>query len=115
MSVSKKQEIFGAALEIEDEAERRALLDSACAGDRQLRGQIEELLGTSAQAEGFFEECATAIIASKEEIDPSLQINGAQRAGSLGNLVGSNIGCYKLLEVMGEGGCGVVYMAEQEK
>ncbi len=119
MSVSKKQEIFGAAIEIEDEAERRAMLDSACAGDRQLRGQVEELLGTRAQAEGFFEECITAITVSREEFEPSLQLNGDQRGSTLketiGNLVGSNIGCYKLLQVIGEGGCGVVYRADQEK
>ena len=114
MSASKKQEIFGAAIEIEDPAERRAMLDAACAGDRQLRAQVEELLGTSSQAEGFFEECVTAVTASREEIDPGDRGRSTAHE-TIGNLVGSNLGCYHLLQVIGEGGCGVVYMASQEK
>jgi hypothetical protein len=72
MSDSKKQEIFGAAMEIADKAQRTAMLDSACAGDPQLRAQVQELIETSGQAEGFFDECATAITSSKEELDALL-------------------------------------------
>ncbi|HSU54170.1 MAG TPA: serine/threonine-protein kinase [Candidatus Dormibacteraeota bacterium] len=119
MSLCRKQEIFGAAVEIEDEAERNALLEAACAGDAQLRAQVEELLGTTAQADGFFEECATVIAASKEELEPLFSRNGAGRDGQpkepIGELVGSTIGSYKLLQALGEGGCGAVYLAEQEK
>jgi serine/threonine protein kinase len=119
MSVSKKQDIFGAAAEIESEAERTAMLDSACGSDQKLRQEVEELLRTSVQAEGFFAECTAAIKASKSEIDPSLKPDGKPRDDApkekIGNLVGTNIGLYKLMQVIGEGGCGAVYMAEQEK
>src|SRR5215475_8134062 len=117
MSSSKKQEIFGAAIEIEDKAERKAMLESACAGDLLLRAEIEELIETSAQAEGFFAECATAITASREELEPSLLLNGDGRSGKKKewDLVGSTIGSYRLLEALCEGGCGVVYLAEQQK
>lgn len=119
MAFPTKEEIFGAAMEIADVTQRNALLDAACAGNSHLRNEVEELLGISGQAESFFDECATVINASKREIDIALPVNGRNERRTsketLGNLVGSTIGGYKLLSVMGEGGCGVVYMAEQSK
>ena len=110
-----QQEIFDAALEIKDAAERSAMLDRACAGDPQLRARIDELLAAHGQADRFFSDCITAIAATAEELTPHHGLDGnGHDAGLVEDLIGSQIGPYKLLQKLGEGGCGVVYMAEQE-
>lgn len=111
-----QQEIFDAALEIKDNVERSAMLDRTCAGNQQLRARVEDLLAAHDKAERFFSDCITSIAASAEELRP---LNGSE-AGANGmvklaeDLIGSKIGPYKLLQKLGEGGCGAVYMAEQE-
>ena len=110
------REVAQAAVEITDETERSKLLDSACQGDMELRAKVEKFLASKAPAENFFSECAAAIVASTEDSD-FLAGFGAEPAAdnSIGDPVGTSIGPYKLLQKIGEGGCGVVYMAEQEK
>src|SRR5581483_1879073 len=91
--------IFLAALEIDDPGNRAAHLDRACGGDAALRRQVEELLQAHAQAGGFL---------------PDKPAQGPSGAPAALEGVGDRIGRYKLLQKIGEGGCGVVYMAEQE-
>ena len=117
MSTARQQEIFDAALEIANDRERHALMDRECAGDPQLRARIEELLADHSRAEEFFSDCATAIVSSADDL---ADFEGRERAESSASeagddAIGSKIGPYKLLQKIGEGGCGVVYMAEQEK
>ncbi|MGA9451458.1 MAG: serine/threonine-protein kinase [Verrucomicrobiia bacterium] len=113
--------LFDAARQLTSPAARRAFLDQACAEDAQLRARVEALLSAQADAEKFFSEIApfaTASLAGAER--------PATRTGSLGAGLregesmltegpGSRIERYKLLQKIGEGGCGVVYMAEQDK
>jgi len=114
----KFREVTQAAMEIADVTERRKMLDGACNGDLELRARVEKFLAAEGAADNFFSDCATAIVESKDEAgyfaglkdDPSLP-GGAD----IGDPLGSKIGPYKLLQKIGEGGCGVVYMAEQEK
>jgi tetratricopeptide (TPR) repeat protein/serine/threonine protein kinase len=87
-----KHDIFHAAVDLTTEAERAAYLDQACAGDAVLRAEIEDLLRHDADASGF------------------LRSGPADRPFEA---VGTSIGPYKLLEQIGEGGFGVVFMAEQ--
>jgi serine/threonine protein kinase len=83
--------------------ERAAYLERACGGDAKLRQQVEALLKTHVRLGDFLEE-------------PSQKIAAESRPGTApGEKIGDRIGRYKLLQQIGEGGCGVVYMAEQEK
>ena len=107
------QEIFDDALQIKEPAERGVMLDRVCAGDGKLRERIEELLAVAGHADQFFTDCVTAVATSAEELVQANSRNGSAGDG-LEEPMGSNIGPYKLFQKIGEGGCGVVYMAEQE-
>jgi serine/threonine protein kinase len=109
MRAEKQREIFNAALEIADDAERVAMMDRACSDDPQLRASVEELLASHAKAETFFSECTVVITSTAEEV---LASDGGETTD---DAVGSTIGPYKLRHRIGEGGYGVVYMAEQDE
>ena len=95
-----EETLFIEAREIRDAFERAAYLDRACAGDVALRGRLDRLLDEHDRA-GFL-GCPTV---------------AGPGTGSLparpGEAVGTVIGPYKLLQQIGEGGMGAVFMAEQ--
>ncbi len=97
---TRLEAIFAEALTKADAAARSAYLDQACAGDAPLRERVEALLGAH-DATGNF-------LRLPEGGGPATRASGplSQRAGS-------RIGRYKLLEQIGEGGFGVVFMADQ--
>jgi serine/threonine protein kinase len=95
----RELEIFSAARRL-PAAEQGAYLDKACAGDVALRNRVENLLSAADQAGNFLENPAAL---------PSGETIPVGPAGKPGD----KIGRYKLLHQIGEGGCGVVYMAEQ--
>jgi len=98
-----EQQIFDEAAAIPDPAARRAFLDGACRGNPALRARLELLLEADEQAEGFL---AT---------DPGDAATFVDESATLAEGPGTQIGRYKLLEQIGEGGMGVVYMAEQRE
>jgi serine/threonine protein kinase/WD40 repeat protein len=91
--------IFAAALEKPNAAEQAAYLTRACAGDARLRRRVEALLRAHAEPDEILDRPLTPTV---DETPP------AEGPGSC-------IGPYKLLQQIGEGGMGVVYMAEQEE
>src|SRR5690349_17969093 len=101
--------IFCAAIEIDSAECRVAFLAEACGGDADLRQRVEKLVAAHFQAGSFLESPAPG-----QEVTAGFQPSGAP-SGSEGSPTeaGSVIGPYKLLELIGEGGMGTVYMAEQ--
>jgi serine/threonine protein kinase/tetratricopeptide (TPR) repeat protein len=103
--------IFAAALK-KPPAERAAYLDEACAGDPALRAEVEALLRAHAEAGSGLQQPLV-----EEEASPAVGESSPQPdTGSFPTeRTGVRIAPYKLLQQIGEGGMGVVYMAEQEE
>jgi WD40 repeat protein/serine/threonine protein kinase len=106
-----EEAIFNAARQFADPRQLVAYLDVACEGKPGMRRRLEGSLRASAQADDFFQRQAGA------------PVGAAAPSGETSTLVitpvsevpGTVIGRYKLLQPIGEGGCGVVYMAEQQE
>ncbi len=96
MSLLTEEEIFAAALQKAPE-ERSTFLDRACQGDPQLRAAVEGLLAAHDHPDSFLER-------------PLVE---ATIDNPLPERLGTQIGPYKLLQQIGEGGFGIVFMAEQ--
>ena len=107
------------AANVRDPALRAQFLDQSCAGDAHLRAAVEELLSAHAGAENFFAKGCAAV--NLPEADA--QAAAAMKESSFefkpedfaDQQIGSRVGRYKLLQKIGEGGCGTVYLAEQEE
>src|SRR5438874_8420582 len=94
--------IFHGALQLSAE-QRAGYLKQACGENAELLKQVEILLAAHEKAGRFLEEPVAAAPPSKTVVVPMTEKPG------------DKIGRYKLLQQIGEGGCGVVYMAEQEE
>ena len=105
--------LFEAARNLSSAASRRAFLDEACAGRPELRARIESLLEAAAAAESFFKDAARFELPLPGEPAGPGENFDAEPAAAEG--LGTRISHYKLLQKIGEGGCGIVYMAEQEQ
>jgi serine/threonine protein kinase len=106
------ESIFFAALTKAGPAERAAYLDEACRDAPQLRRSVERLLEAHIKAGGFLEGPPAELLPTVDRPDDGQPAGGAARAAD--DLVGTHVGPYKLLEQIGEGGMGVVYMADQQ-
>src|SRR5260221_5326899 len=109
----REKAVFVEALEVGDPEQRRQFLDQACGGDHALRERVENLLAISHSAGDFFERCAPALAPSAE--DAAQVLAASDSAVDPEFPESTSIGPYKLLQKLGEGGGGVVYMAEQDQ
>jgi serine/threonine protein kinase len=107
----REQSLFEAALAIPAGGERNAFLDSACEGDAALHRRMTRLLEAHGRSEDFFPSNASDMLGA-DESDPELL---AAVRSVAGEQPGQKVGRYKLLKQLGEGGCGVVYLAAQEE
>ncbi|HKE92859.1 MAG TPA: serine/threonine-protein kinase [Povalibacter sp.] len=100
-SFSREEELFAAALALPP-VERSGYLERACGSDRELRARVDALLDALTPAEKFLEG------------DPwDLSAHRPAWSGGVAAPEGEYIGEYKLLRELGEGGGGVVYLAQQ--
>src|SRR5207244_3280978 len=97
----RTESLFWSALAVAAPDERARYLDEACGGDGQLRGRVEELLAAYPKVEGFLEPPAPGPAATAADPPSSERL-------------GTAVGPYKLLEQLGEGGMGTVWLAQQQ-
>src|SRR5262245_16129574 len=95
------EEIFLAALDKQEPAERQTYLATACGDDEPLRAQVEGLLRSHQQGGSFLE-------APLFDAPPTIDMAVHDRPDTM-------IGPYKLMEEIGEGGFGLVFVAEQQQ
>jgi eukaryotic-like serine/threonine-protein kinase len=94
--------LFVAASNFASAEERRAFLEFACRDDEARLKRLEVLLEARGEAEEFFE--------FQPAVEPVQETPGEGEGG-----IGARIGPYRLIDRIGAGGCGVVYLAEQQE
>jgi serine/threonine protein kinase len=99
---SIRKVLFHAASGLCSPDERRVFLELVCRENPGLRGQLDKLLELQQAADTLFD--------LQPEVTPEPEQEHAEAEG-----LGANIGRYRLIERIGEGGCGVVYLAEQRE
>ncbi|MEZ6082290.1 MAG: serine/threonine-protein kinase [Pirellulaceae bacterium] len=99
--------IFFEALNRVDPAAREAYLNNACGDDVALRASVEALLVADDQPDNLLDRPPVALSVA--------MLSDADQSAPRVDVIGSLIGPYRLMEQIGEGGFGLVYVAQQEQ
>ncbi|MEM0925412.1 MAG: serine/threonine-protein kinase [Planctomycetota bacterium] len=95
------EDVFAELISFQTTVERDAYLEQVCGDDQELRRRLNRLVAADKHAGSFLQQVQN----EEETLDLNIE----------SNLIGEIIGFYKIREVIGEGGMGTVYVAEQEK
>ncbi len=109
----REDEVFFAATGISDPSERNRYLDQACAGNSRLRAAVEEMLSLQPEADELVTRVTTSCATVAAGIGEDVAVSGGFKS-TVDEVVHTRIDRYRILERLGEGGCGAVYLAEQE-
>ncbi|MFT5856372.1 MAG: WD40 repeat protein/serine/threonine protein kinase [Verrucomicrobiales bacterium] len=101
------REIFLRVMEADGATAREALIASTCGGDVEIRREVEDLIDQGSEVVDFLE--SPAAVSLREPPKVGLPTAVVQEGS------GDVIGPFKLLDLLGEGGCGMVYAADQQK
>lgn len=102
-STSSEQTIFIEAIDLDDAEERRRYLDEACGDDKALRRNVEALLDASDDDDNPLDNPPVAFT------------DALDQASSHEQWIGTQIGDFRLMEQIGEGGFGLVFVAQQDQ
>ncbi len=119
LATNQAEEIAYEAAQRPDPADRVAYLQQACSGDVALRSAVDKILAECEAVDRFLDQSRRRGHPDAEVVRLLADASVRPAEGGAGfdadGAVGDQIGPYKLLQKIGEGGCGVVYLAEQEK